>query len=591
MKRISLLICLLASLTPLYGARDPAMCRQVRMADIGWTDVTSTTAVVTEVLRILGYEPETSMLSMPVTFAGLKNNDLDVFLGNWMPTQEADIRPYLNDGSLVQLSTNLEGAVYTLAVPEYVYNQGVKSFADLALYGERFKHQIYGIEPGNDGNRLILKMIEDNAFGLSDWHIVESSEQAMLVHVKDAMSRGEFVAFLAWAPHPMNMTVKPKYLAGGDDYFGPNLGASRVYTVTRKDFAKDCPNLKRFYSRVAFTVDAENQIMSYILNDKLSPEAAAQRWMNDNPKVVKKWLDGVTTFNGEQATKAFEKVIVPDHAAKLMFKKAPLGQWMEQGVAVLTNNFAAHFRAFSDAVENMVERGESFLLWAHWGVIIALLGALVLVLHRSVKLALLVVLGLLLIVNLGLWDETVKTLILVILASFSAVVLGVPLGILAARRPWFYTMLRPVLDLMQTIPTFVYLIPSLMLFGLGLVPGLVSTVIFAIAAPIRLTYLGISGVPSDLKEASVAFGASRMQTLLKVELPHALPSIMAGLTQCVMLSLSMVVIAALVGADGLGTPVVRALNTVNIELGFEAGIAIVIVAILLDRSLTLRRKA
>jgi glycine betaine/proline transport system permease protein len=145
--------------------------------------------------------------------------------------------------------------------------------------------------------------------------------------------------------------------------------------------------------------------------------------------------------------------------------------------------------------------------------------------------------------------------------------------------------MRPILDLMQTIPTFVYLIPTLMLFGLGMVPGLISTVIFAIPAPIRLTHLGISGVPEDLRDAGKAFGATRMQLLWKVELPHALPSIMAGLTQCIMLSLSMVVIAALVGADGLGKPVVRALNSVNIAQGREAGLAIVIVAIVLDRLL------
>lgn len=161
--------------------------------------------------------------------------------------------------------------------------------------------------------------------------------------------------------------------------------------------------------------------------------------------------------------------------------------------------------------------------------------------------------------------------------------IGVPLGIAAAHRPWLFTLLRPVLDLMQTIPTFVYLIPTLILFGLGVVPGLISTVIFAIPAPIRLTQLGISSVPKPLLEAGEAFGATRSQLLWKVELPHALPTIMAGLTQCIMLSLSMVVIAALVGADGLGKPVVRALNTVDIGRGFEAGLAIVVLAIILDR--------
>ena len=178
-----------------------------------------------------------------------------------------------------------------------------------------------------------------------------------------------------------------------------------------------------------------------------------------------------------------------------------------------------------------------------------------------------------------------ETVALVVYSTLISCILGIPIGIAAAHRRWLYTLLRPILDLMQTIPTFVYLIPTLMLFGLGMVPGLISTVIFAIPAPIRLTQLGIINVPKDLLDAGEAFGASRLQLLWKVELPHALPSIMAGLTQCIMLSLSMVVIAALVGADGLGKPVVRALNSVNIAQGIEAGLAIVIVAIVLDRLL------
>jgi glycine betaine/proline transport system permease protein len=194
-------------------------------------------------------------------------------------------------------------------------------------------------------------------------------------------------------------------------------------------------------------------------------------------------------------------------------------------------------------------------------------------------------LGLLLILNQGYWEETTETLALVLSATAVCMGVGVPVGIAAARRPWLFAALRPVLDLMQTIPTFVYLIPALTFFGLGMVPGLIATVIFAIPAPIRLTYLGVRGVPRPLIEAGMAFGATPLQLLVKVELPHAMPTIMAGVTQCIMLSLSMVVIAALVGAEGLGVPVVRALNTINIAMGFESGLAIVIVAILLDRIL------
>jgi len=263
--------------------------------------------------------------------------------------------------------------------------------------------------------------------------------------------------------------------------------------------------------------------------------------------------------------------------------KIPLGKWIKGFVDFLNENVAWLFDLVSDVLGFLIEGFIWALDWMHPLALIAIAATLAWRLHRSWKLATLVVASLLLILNLGYWAPTMETLALVLSATAICMLVGVPVGIAAAHRPWLYTALRPILDLMQTIPTFVYLIPTLILFGLGVVPGLISTVIFAIPAPIRLTYLGISGVPTQLVEAGEAFGATKRQLLWKVELPHALPTIMAGLTQCIMLSLSMVVIAALVGANGLGKPVVRALNTVNIAQGFEAGLAIVIVAILLDR--------
>ena len=215
--------------------------------------------------------------------------------------------------------------------------------------------------------------------------------------------------------------------------------------------------------------------------------------------------------------------------------------------------------------------------------LIALFGLLTLLIQRKLRLTIFVLLSCLLILNLGYWQETMETLAQVLFATATCVVIGVPLGIYAAHKPRFYTVMQPVLDLMQTVPTFVYLIPTLTLFGLGVVPGLISTVVFAVAAPIRLTYLGVRNVPAELLDAGKAFGCNRRQLLTRIELPHAMPSISAGITQCIMLSLSMVVIAALVGADGLGKPVVNALNTADIALGFEAGLAIVLLAIMLDR--------
>jgi glycine betaine/proline transport system permease protein len=267
----------------------------------------------------------------------------------------------------------------------------------------------------------------------------------------------------------------------------------------------------------------------------------------------------------------------------LSHNKIPLGLWIKNLVDLLNQHAQGFFNLVSLVLDTAVNSVTAALLWLPSLVVIALAAALALLVHRSWRLALLVVIGLLLIINLGYWKETMQTLSLVLWAATFSMLVGVPVGIAAAHRPRLYAVLRPLLDLMQTIPTFVYLIPTLILFGLGVVPGLISTIVFAIPAPIRLTYLGISRVPRQLIEAGEAFGASRRQILRKVELPYAMPTIMAGLTQCIMLSLSMVVIAALVGAEGLGTPVVRALNTVNVARGFESGLAIVLLAIMLDR--------
>jgi len=264
-------------------------------------------------------------------------------------------------------------------------------------------------------------------------------------------------------------------------------------------------------------------------------------------------------------------------------RKIPIGEAMKQLIEFLKVNAAGFFDSIKDGLTFAIEGLTDILLLVPPLALIALISLFALWLQRSWKLAVFIALAFILITNLGYWEATVQTIALVGSATFVSVLIGVPVGIAAAHRPWLYTTLHPILDLMQTLPTFVYLIPTLVFFGLGVAPGLISTVIFAIPAPIRLTHLGISSVPAPLKEAGEAFGATRRQLLWKVEIPYALPTIMAGVTQCIMLSLSMVVIAALVGADGLGKPVVRALNQVNIPMGFEAGLAIVLLAIVLDR--------
>jgi glycine betaine/proline transport system permease protein len=263
--------------------------------------------------------------------------------------------------------------------------------------------------------------------------------------------------------------------------------------------------------------------------------------------------------------------------------KLPIGKWAQVLVDWLTDNAYWIFDGISAVLETLIDAILWLLQTPHPLVVVAIAAALAYAVRRKASFALFVGLSMLFIINQGYWEETTETLSLVIAATSVCMIIGVPLGVAAAHRPALFAAMRPVLDLMQTIPTFVYLIPALILFGLGMVPGLIATVIFAIPAPIRLTQLGVSSTPTQLIEAGEAFGATKSQLLWKVELPYALPQIMAGLTQTIMLSLSMVVIAALVGADGLGVPTLRALNTVNIAKGFEVGIAIVLVAIVLDR--------
>ncbi len=244
---------------------------------------------------------------MPVTYQSLKNNDIDVFLGNWMPTMEGDVRPYLDDGSVESVGVNLEGAKYTLAVPKYLADQGLADFADIAKFKDQLDSKIYGIEPGNDGNRLILEMIEDDAFGLGDFELVESSEQGMLAQVARASRGEEPIVFLGWEPHPMNANFELAYLAGGDEWFGPNFGGATVYTNVRAGLLEECPNLGQLLKNQKFTLAMENEIMGAILDDGEDPETAAGAWLKEHADVLDGWLEGVTTFEGEPGLPAVKE--------------------------------------------------------------------------------------------------------------------------------------------------------------------------------------------------------------------------------------------------------------------------------------------
>ncbi|SOB54330.1 choline ABC transporter substrate-binding protein [Pseudomonas lundensis] len=303
----SVLLAALLSLPVITHAAEPAQCATVNFSDVGWTDITVTTAVASTLLDALGYTTKTTMISVPVTYKSLADGkNMDVFLGNWMPTMENDIKPYRDAGTVETVRANLENAKYTLAVPEALYNKGLKDFADLPKFKQELGAKIYGIEPGNDGNRMIQTMIDKNAFGLKDagFKVVESSEAAMLSQVDRAQRRGTDVVFLGWEPHPMNTRYKMKYLTGGDDFFGPNYGQATIYTNTRKGYSEECSNVGQLLKNLVFSLDMESTLMGEVLDNKIKPNVAAKAWLKQNPQVLDTWLAGVTTLDGKPGLEA-----------------------------------------------------------------------------------------------------------------------------------------------------------------------------------------------------------------------------------------------------------------------------------------------
>jgi len=287
------------------AAGDAESCKKVRLSDVGWTDITATTAVTSAILTALGYEPETQVLSVPVTYASLKNKDIDVFLGNWMPSMTGDVQPFLDDKSVESISENLEGAGYGLVVPTYVADAGVKSLTDIGKFADKFDHKIYGIEPGNDGNRIVLGMIDDKKNGLDGFELVESSEAGMLSQAEKSMKNSDWIVFLGWTPHPVMGGMKITYLDGmGDSGFG----AATVHTNVRAGYLTECPNVGKFISNLKFGLPMENELMDSILKGTDAGEAATA-WLKAHPDIVTPWLEGVTTFDGGDAKAAVSSAL------------------------------------------------------------------------------------------------------------------------------------------------------------------------------------------------------------------------------------------------------------------------------------------
>jgi glycine betaine/proline transport system substrate-binding protein len=285
----------------LAGSAFAEGCDKVIFSDVGWTDITATTAAASLVLNALGYETETKLLSVPVTYTGLAGGDVDVFLGNWMPTMEADLAPYRDAGTVDIVAENLKGTQYTLATNAAGAALGIKSFADLAANKDALDGKIYGIEPGNDGNRLILDRITANDYDMGGFELVESSEQGMLAQATNLNGDGKPVVFLGWAPHPMNAAMELTYLTGGEEWFGAE---GSVFTNTRASYVAECPNTGKLLTNMVFSLEMENAIMGAILNDGADATEAAKAWLAANPAMYEGWLDGVTTKDGGDAKAA-----------------------------------------------------------------------------------------------------------------------------------------------------------------------------------------------------------------------------------------------------------------------------------------------
>ena len=286
-------------------AADAESCQKVRLSDVGWTDIQATTGIASVLLTALGYEPEVIVLSVPVTYASLKNNDLDVFLGNWMPSMTADIKDYTAEGSVETVARNLEGAGYGIVVPSYVAEGGVKSLTDIGKFKDKFGGKIYGIEAGNDGNRIILEMLTKPENNLEGFELVESSEAGMLTQAEQSIKNNEWIAFLGWTPHPVMGAMNLTYLDGmGDSGFG----AATVETNVRKGYLAECPNAGKFISNLKFTLDMEGAIMDAILKGA-DANTAATEWLKANPDAATPWLAGVTTFDGGDAAAAVKTAL------------------------------------------------------------------------------------------------------------------------------------------------------------------------------------------------------------------------------------------------------------------------------------------
>jgi glycine betaine/proline transport system substrate-binding protein len=300
LRKILLASAMLAVGATAAQAADPESCKTVRMADVGWSDNTAQNGLFKTVLKGLGYAAEDQVLALPVIIESLKNNDLDLFLDNWMPSNAANVQPYLDEKSIEMLNANLSGAGYGPVVPKYVADAGVKDVKDLAANADKFDKKFYGIEPGNDGNKIVQAKMDDPANGFDGWELVESSEQGMLAQAQKSMKKQEWIAFLGWTPHPVMGKMELVYITGFEN---DGFGDAQIKTLTRAGYSAECPNLGKLLANLKFELPMESAIMEQI-DAKVDGEVAASDWLKANPAVLDAWLAGVTTVDGQDGLAA-----------------------------------------------------------------------------------------------------------------------------------------------------------------------------------------------------------------------------------------------------------------------------------------------
>lgn len=309
--RLALKVACVLAAVPFYAlpgkATEPESCQKIRMAEPGWNDLALTTGVAMVLMKALGYEAESSNVSIEAIYQSLKNNDLDVYLGYWDPTMVKNYQPYKDDGSVETVRINLEGAKYTFAVPTYVWDAGVKDFKDLSKFADKFEKKLYGIDPGT--NQPMLDAVADPEMNLAGWEVVESSEVGMLTEVERHLRNKDYIVFLGWEPHPMNTLYDMKYLTGGDKYFGPNFGSSTVSTQVRAGYLTECPNTAKLLKNLVFDLNFENKGIGYLMNDSMKQEDAARKTIKEHPEKLEKWLDGVTTIDGKPGLEAVKAAL------------------------------------------------------------------------------------------------------------------------------------------------------------------------------------------------------------------------------------------------------------------------------------------